>query len=237
MDYPSQDLVCPDPTRCPVIKPAELGSVLHVEQIAEQTVLYRVYDGAWGYDEPNPGFGDARFSPFDALSDGRRVPVRYVAQTPAGALLETIFHDVHQSAARIIYEGDLRRQLLAHLATPARLNLVDLRDEALGDLGIRRDQLVSTSAEHYPCTRMIAQQLHDAYVDRGAAQGFVWDSRQAELHDSEPALAMVIYTDSYNVGRGGWKRLGPGSQDLFQGPGRLLVDTIANALKATIVSQ
>jgi Ca2+-binding RTX toxin-like protein len=39
-------------------------------------------------------------------STGQRLPSLYLAATPAAALLETVFHDVHQSSDRIIYETD-----------------------------------------------------------------------------------------------------------------------------------
>lgn len=237
MPYPPQRLTCPAPSSCPVIKPGDLPSTLPVVQFAESTIVYRVYNGTWGYDEPNPGFGNARFSPFDALEDGRRVPVLYAAETPSGALLETIFHNVYQSTARIIYEDDLRQQLLVHVRTPFPLSLVDLRNHVLRDAGIARDQLVSSPSEHYACTRLVAQRLHQMYVDQGVAQGLVWHSRQAELSGTDPTVAMVVYTDSYGAGRGGWERIGPGSQNLLEGEGRLFVDAIATGLGATIVAQ
>ena len=77
-----------------------------------------MYDGKWGYDEHNPGFGDARFSPFDDATDGHRVPSMYLAANPTAALLETVFHEVHQSSSRIVDERDLRGKLLAHLLLP-----------------------------------------------------------------------------------------------------------------------
>lgn len=237
MTYAPQRLACPAPNSCPVVKPTDLPPQLPFVQFAPGTAAYRVYDGTWGYDEPNPGFGDARFSPFDAQGDGRRVPAMYLAETPVGALLETIFHDVHQLASRVIYEDDLRKQMLAHLETPSGLNLVDLRNPVLKKAGLARNRIVSSPAEHYPCTRLIAQHLHGQYVDGGEAHGLVWHSRQAELNGTAPTTAMVVYTDSYGVARGGWKRVGPGSQNLFEGSGRLRVDAIANDLGATIVTQ
>ncbi|QDP95666.1 RES domain-containing protein [Microlunatus elymi] len=237
MKYPPQDLACPSPRRCPVVNAEDLPHDLPVVQLPEGSSLHRVYDGAWGYDEPNPGFGDARFSPFDALDDGRRVPALYAAETPTGALLETIFHDVHQTASRLIYESDLREQLLAYLRTPSPLSLVDLRDPILTDAGIARGQFVSSPAEHYPCTRRIAQHLHRAFVDPGRAHGLMWHSRQAELGADEHVIAVVVYADSYQVGRGGWRRIGPGSRNLLEGEGRLQVDAIANQLGATIVAR
>lgn len=236
MTYPPEDLACPDPARCPILAPAELPKGLTAVHFSAGTPLYRVHDGTWGFDEPNPGFGDARFSPFDALDHGhQRVPTLYLAENPSAALLETVFHDVHQSADRLIYEDTLRRALLVHLRIPWPLRLVDLRDAALEAHGIERAQLAASSAEHYPCTRRIAKVLHGRDVASAPVQGLVWHSRQAELGGSQ-ASTLVVFTDRYPAGRGDWVRIGPGSQNLYEGPGRLQIDQLALQLDATIVS-
>ena len=151
--FPLQRLECPDPAGCPVAPDLPR---LTVAELAPGTALYRVYDGTWGYDEHNPGFGDARFSPFDDIGDGHRVPSMYVAATPVAALLETVFHEVHHSSSRIIYQRDLRGKLLAHLELPTAARLGDLRDPELVRLRLSREQVVSSPAEHYPCTRRLA---------------------------------------------------------------------------------
>jgi hypothetical protein len=38
----------------------------------------------------------------------------------------------------------------------------------------------------------------------------------------------------YSSKRGSWTRFGPGSQNLYEGPGRLLVDQISDELRALI---
>lgn len=233
MVFPPQDLVCPDPARCPVVKPSALPNPLPLVRLSRGTPLYRVYDSTWGYDEPNPGYGDTRFAPFDSLN-GDRVPALYAGETDIAALLETIFHAVDDSAPRWIEESHLREQLLVHLSAPADLTLVDLRDDVLASAKIARDQLVSSPSEHYPCTRVVARHLHAVYVETGLAHGLVWHSRQAELAAMAPVLVLVVFTSSYGVPRGGWVRIGPGTQNLLEGPGRLRVAEIATQLGATI---
>src|SRR5664280_3314524 len=66
---PPAGLECPDPAGCPVTPDLPR---LTVAEMASGTARYRVYDGTWGDDEHNPGFGDARFSPFDDVGDGHR---------------------------------------------------------------------------------------------------------------------------------------------------------------------
>lgn len=46
---------------------------MHTE-VAPGSRWYRVYDGRFGYDAFNPGFGDTRFAPFDSAGSGDRVP-------------------------------------------------------------------------------------------------------------------------------------------------------------------
>lgn len=235
MTFPPQDLDCPDPAGCPVFASDHVLRGLPTTHVEAGRPWYRVYDGTWGYDEPNPGFGDTRFAPFDA-ADGHRVPTMYLAESRHGALLETVFHDVHPDSERLVYEGDLRLMLLAHVRLPAPLNLVDLRDPVLHERGITRQAIASSPAEHYPCTRRIARLLYDRTEADAPVHGMVWHSRQADLHAASPTLVLIVFADRYPARRGDWVRFGPGSQNLFEGPGRLLVDDIATELDADIVS-
>lgn len=232
MTVPPVDLDCPDPDGCPVA--ASLPR-LRPTTLRAGSPLYRVYDATWGYDEHNPGYGDARFSPVDDPTTADRLPSMYLAATPAAALLETVFHDVHQVSDRIIYERDLRGKLLAHLRVPAAATLGDLRDPALGRLGLTRAQVVSSPAEHYPCTRrLVGAALSQHRRGRGLA-GLIWHSRQAELVNNHPVEAIVLFGGPrYPSGRGSWPLFGPGASSLFDGPGRLLVDEIAESLSAVI---
>jgi RES domain len=226
--FPPQRLECPDPARCPVTPGLPR---LKVAEMASGTALYRVYDGTWGYDEHNPGFGDARFSPFDDVGDGHRVPSMYLAATPVAALLETVFHEVHQSSGRIIYQRDLRGKLLAHLRLPSAARVGDLRDAELVRRRLRRDQVVSSPAEHYPCTRRLAVAARDK---DGSVQGLIWHSRHAELAGHPATEVLVLFGDSFPSGRGSWPLTGPGIRNLYDGPGRLLIDQVAEDLGAVV---
>jgi RES domain len=231
VEFPPADLECPDPAGCPV--PAALPR-LRTVTVAAGTPWYRVYNATWGYDEPNPGFGDARFSPVDDPVTAARLPSIYLAASPMGALLETVFHDVHHLSARTIYERDLRGKLLAHVCTPAAATLCDLRDPALQRLGVGRDAVVSTSAEHYPCTRRLAVAALSE-PRRAGVHGLIWHSRQAELAESPSVESMVLFgRPRYHQRRGSWAMFGPGATSLYDGPGRLLVEEIAENLGAII---
>jgi hypothetical protein len=158
---PPQDLACPNPSRCPV--PNGLGSLPYRDYVLPTgTTVYRGYDGARGYSADNPGYGDTRFQPFDA-KDGTRVPSMYFAETDTAALLETVFHEVHHLASRQIGQSTLLGRLIAYLKVPQNLHLVDLRDPELARLNVARSQIVSTTAEHYPCTRRVAAELYEPF--------------------------------------------------------------------------
>ena len=226
--FPRQRLECPDPSGCPVTPDLPR---LTITTFAPGAALYRVYDGTWGYDEHNPGFGDARFSPFDDATDGHRVPSMYLAATPTAALLETVFQEVHHGSSRIIYERDLRGKLLAHLILPTAARLGDLRDTELARHRLNRDQVVSSPAEHYPCTRRLAV---SARAQGGSLHGLIWHSRQTELAGRPATEVFVLFGDTYPSGRGTWPLTGPGIRNLYEGPGRLLLDQIAEDLDALV---
>src|SRR4051795_2305618 len=173
MPLPPADLLCRHPDGCPV---APNLPRLHTTTLSAGTALYRIYDATWGYDEHNPGYGDGRFSPIDDPATADRLPSMYLAATPAAALLETVFHDVHQSSARIVYERDLRGKLLAHLRMPTAATLGDFRDPELARLGVTRAAVVSGPAEHYPCTRRLAVAALSQRRSR-PLHGFIWHSR------------------------------------------------------------
>jgi hypothetical protein len=228
---PPQDLVCPNPPGCGVA--AHLPT-LNTVTLTQGRALYRVYDGTWGYDEFNPGRGDTRFAPIDEPVTGKRLPSMYLGETPTTVLLESVFHDVHQLGSMTVYQAQLHDKLLAHIEVPASATLGDLRDPQLHALGLARSQVVASPAEHYPCTRRLAvealAQDHDPPL-----QGLIWHSRQAELVNKPPEEIIILFGESrYSSKRGTWPRFGPGSQNLYEGPGRLLVDQIADDLKAMI---
>jgi hypothetical protein len=228
--YPPQVIDCPDPTGCGV---AGLLRQLRTVTLANGTALYRVYDGARGYDEFNPGLGDSRFAPIDDPITGKRLPSMYLGETPTTVLLETVFHDVASGGSNVIYEQHLSEKLLAHVRVPVDATLGDLRDARLVELGLQRDQIVSSPAEHYPCTRRLAiAALAQPHTPR--LQGLVWHSRQSELAGKPPQEVIVLFGRRYQTRRGSWKRFPPGSQNLYEGPGRLSVDGIASELGAVI---
>lgn len=187
----------------------------------------------YGYDQHNPGLGDTRFAPIDDPNTGSRLPNMYLGETPTTVLLETIFHDVHDTGSNVVYEQHLVERLLAHVLVPVDATLGDLRDSALVNLGLKRNEVVSSPAEHYPCTRRLAKAAL-AQPHTLPMQGLIWHSRQAELASAPPQEVIVLFGERYQTKPGSWQRVPPGLQNLYEGPGRLLVDRIASDLGAVI---
>lgn len=191
------------------------------------------------------GLGDARFSPLPG--PGRPVPILYGARSQTAALLETVFHDVHESSDRLITPLHLAGRNLVEFELPERLVLYDLRDEALTGLGIERRQLVSTSPAHYACTREWADALR-ARRGVGAAHpvGLLWCSRVAELAkrgslllgDLLPGRAeevFVLLGDRLATTAPGHYTTVERFEDLSSTPALPLVASVAEQLGATLV--
>lgn len=72
-------------------------------------------------------------------------------------------------------------------------------------------------------------------VGNRKVHSLIWHSRQTELADLPPAEVVVLFGGGrYPDGRGAWHRVGPGSRNLYEGPGRLLVDEVAELLDAGV---
>lgn len=239
---------CPDPTGCPVPDPhdAELRR-LRLLPLRTGTTLHTAYARRrWPALFNDSGLGNARFSPLS--SDGTVVPTIYCAATQTVALLETAFHDVHQTGTRII-SAPLRlatRGVVA-LTAPSSMGLIDLTDEGLNRIGLRREQLVSTTPRHYPCTREWATALHARRVGGVAPSGLIWRSRIAELASGDSPLlhdllsvagdVCLLFGDRVPTDPDAWAPGEPHYDDLTSGDGRLLAEQIAEQLGAVIVER
>ncbi|MCO5313925.1 MAG: RES domain-containing protein [Microthrixaceae bacterium] len=155
-------------------------------------------------------------------------------QQLATALLETVFHNASSTAgANVIAHRDLHGRLHAQVLPPRELLLIDLRDSELARLGVQRSQLTTSPAEHYPCTRTVAQAMHGY---DGAVDGIVWHSRQAEQQGFGQVEAAVVFCDRVGSSRASWALAR--SQDalgsLREGAGLAAVKAIAVDLGLTL---
>lgn len=195
--------------------------------------FFHAYELRLGCDSFNPGRGGTRFAP---LADPDPVPTIYGGSDETVALLESVFHDVAaEIEGRLVYEVMLRNRGLAHLAPPRALRLLDLRDEALASIGLDRSQIIASTSAHYPCTREWAVWLHQRRPGGRAPDGVVWRSRQAELVGRPAGAAIVLWGDRAPSRPGSYRLVGPGVRNLVEGPGRVLVEQVAESLDALVV--
>ena len=191
---------CRAPGSCPVPDPQSYDlRRLRTHPLAAGTDFFTSFRSPGGPSFNASGKGEARFSPIRDQS-GAVVPTLYGAKSRTVALLETVFHDVHESSPRLITRKSLADRGLARLVTPERYILFDLRDEAIADVGLDRRQLVSTTPAHYPCARAWAQAIHGRRVGPARPAGLVWGSRVAELARADtPLLDDLLQGDRANA--------------------------------------
>jgi hypothetical protein len=240
---------CPDPAACPVPDPlaAELRRLRTVPIPAETGFFTAFRRRYWPAIFNDSGNGDTRFAPLRD-GDGAVVPTLYAARTATVALLETAFHEVNPDGARLISESvDLAPRGLARLTIPTRLAFIDLRDEALAQLGLTRGQLVATLPTHYCCTRKWAEVLHQrASIGRARPVGLLWNSRQAELAQADSLFlddllegraseTLVLFGDRVSAAPAQYR---PSEvYDDLSGPrARIMIEEVARQLSATVVA-
>jgi hypothetical protein len=163
------------------------------------------------------------------------------------ALLETCFHGVHGAVPKMISERlDLAQRGLVALTVPVSLPLIDLSNEGLSRIGMTRPQMVSTTPEHYACTREWAAALHSRRIGGVPPVGLLWQSRIAELAQADSLLfqdllkvanrAWIFFGDRVSQSPAEWRPGDPHFDDLTTGDGRLLAEQIAEQLDAVIVA-
>lgn len=233
---------CADPDGCPVPAPDDLDLRRLTSMVLPAgTPLRRGHKSRYPAHEPAPAAHDlpeptgmTRFAPVPGA------PHAYVARREIAALLETALHDVVPDTPRIRWP-QLVHWSLSHVTLRADTRLIDLRDPALGDLGLERRQLVATDPGHYPCTRAWTDLLHGRHVGGRPTHGLIWHSRQAEIHADQgirPLLADVLVGEQAEVAIL-WPTAGRVSLDRNAGPWELghgrgleLVRDLANLLGA-----
>lgn len=145
-----------------------------------------------GTTEPSASPALRRFSPIIDAS-GIRVPVLYAGDSLAGALGETVFHDLRDDPAvpSEIFRADLRSLRAGYLTVARDLDLVDLTDPELARLGLARGDVIDTPPRDYPVTATWGQ----AAWDGTAAAGIVWNSRR-----KADRLAYLLFVDPQRSG-------------------------------------
>jgi hypothetical protein len=154
------------------------------------------------------------------------VPTWYGATSQAGAIFESIFHDIRPSHRdRRVAPNQYIDRILAPVVTARSLTLVDLTTDGLHSIGVSRAALIESGSQRYWWTIEQAVLLRQAAPD---ADGFAWVSRARDT-----ALSVVLYGD-----RGDRGMLVPGEDaalPLGLGAGLELLRTLAEAARITIV--
>jgi len=167
-----------------------------------------------------------RFSPVFGPG-GEVVAAWYGATTEAGAIFESVFHDIRPSdpAPRVLPNQYVNR-ILAPVVTTRDLVLVDLTSTGLHAIGIARRSIIESTSAAYPRTVAIAHRLRSAARD---ADGFAWVSRAQDT-----SQCVVLYADP-----GRAAMLAPSPDDvplpLGIGGGLALLRELATAARITVI--
>ena len=208
-----------------VVVPPE-KSVLAVYTWEAGRRLFRVADDQFGATEFNPGLGGpTRFAPL--VVDGKCVPTLYAAATLDAVL------DRPDGEPPEIYLSDLTPVRRSTIMARRDLRLGRLDDDALGTLGLHRDQLIDTDADSYPGTVGWAEHAH-RYGAAGnkPLDGLVWHSRRAAQGLGGRDLVLVLFGD--RVARKDL-RTSATPVPLLAAAGLGELDAIANRLGVTLV--
>jgi len=136
---------------------------------------------------------ETRFGPFRG-AHGRDVPVLYGADTRAGALSETVFHDVPvRGAVRSVRYQDLAHRFLVEIVPQRSLRLADFTSRGLARIGIDRREMIETGPGGYEVTARWSAAVH---ADPRDFDGITWVSRQ-----DDQSHAVVLFGDRLDAER------------------------------------
>jgi len=167
-----------------------------------------------------------RFSPTHDGS-GSIVPSWYGATSEAGAIFESVFHDIRPShRAPRVMPNQYADRVLAPVVTVRPLTLIDLTTSGLHAIGVSRARLIESTSRRYDWTNEVASRLRTAAP---TTDGFVWVSRAQDTSRS-----VVLYADH---GRPSMLEVAPtgGPVPLDVGPGLALLRALATPARITIV--
>ena len=179
----------PPPTPVPPF-PSDADPLIRVWPAGKDIVrVGAVYDavdssrGFWVGAPARPG----RFHPFTPTGAPGAVPVLYGSDRLAGAISETVFHDVPVRGIKHVPRATLRRKLVITLTTTRDLRVADLTGYGLRRLGATRAEIIDSDPRSYPHT---ARWAHGLHAHREHLDGIQWVSRQYDT-----ALALILFGD------------------------------------------
>ncbi|GGM16271.1 RES family NAD+ phosphorylase [Nakamurella endophytica] len=139
-------------------------------------VIHRVYDANWGSREFYAGTVTrrGRFHPFTPDGATDPLPVLYGASDLAGALAETVFHDVPVRGLKTVTRGQLNHKIAVELIASRDLVLADLTGPGLHRIATNRAELLDGGPRTYPHTAPWAKAVHAAPTP---VDGMIWVPR------------------------------------------------------------
>jgi hypothetical protein len=119
---------------------------------------------------------------------GRIVGTLYGSEDLAGAVSETVFHDLPVGTAPRFLRVEALAPMVASTLSPRRaLRLASLHGHGLRRLGATRAQLIDSEADQYPALAAWGQALHDCAAE---PDGLAWRSRHYD-----DAYALLLFGD------------------------------------------
>lgn len=153
------------------------------------------------------------------------MPTLYAADEAAGAISETVFHDVPiDSARKLVRMSRFETALLSAIAPKRELRLARLHGHGFHRLSVSRSELIESEADCYAKLAPWGQALHDcpAHVD-----GLIWRSRHYD-----DSYACLLFAD--RVGRRELEVIAP-PLPLGLGHGFELVEQLAEDADITLI--
>ena len=211
----NKKLLCPLP-------PIDFSVTPTMTTLKKGSCLFRVHHQKYEGTAFNPGVGQpSRFSPI-VDSVGNNIPTLYAGNSKNSALAESVFRNL-VSISPAITRFSLRKQLLSTLQNTRKLRLVDLTQNGLRRLGLKRNQLLESEYDSYKQTARWAEALHNLNDE---IDGMVWISTQ---YDTEKSILLfgdrVFSKDLLIINQG---------DSLYDGSGLELVLEFANEAGITI---
>jgi hypothetical protein len=168
-----------------------------------------------------------RFSPAYGADGVTVIGSWYGATTQAGAIFESVFHDIRPSDRNPrVQPNQYVDRFLSPVMTLREIEQVDLTSSGLHAIGLTRVRVIESTSKRYSWTNAIAARLRKAAPD---ADGFVWVSR---AHDTSESF--VLFDDP---SRGPILGVHPTETSLALGfgPGLQLLRELAVEAKITLV--
>ena len=224
---------------CPPAPGATGTLSLDLKELPIGTRFVRFHSPAYLATAFNPHVGKdmgvamdgARFSPFP-YSTGTNMPTIYAGSTEKAAALESVFHDVPHEADPNYPSSKLNDFGLSRFESVRKIYVLQLVNSQLRQvavpgrsLSLQEHEIIHTPPDQYPATRRWAQHFHRSIKD---IDGLAWRPRLGGEGESYVLFGLRFAATDFTM-----------INDRIQistGPGRVLIDSVANDAHIHIVT-